>query len=354
MKLVVVARTDVGQVRAGNEDSFLVGEHGANEGTGIGWFAVADGMGGHQAGEVASATAVASLLDELRAGRPVDLAVGRANTEVFGRAQASPDLRGMGTTLTAATFTGTHLRIGHVGDSRAYLWRDGSFRQLTTDHSLVAELVAAGELTPEEAEVDHRRSMITRALGIGATVQVDALEVPLEPGDRILLCSDGLTTMVRDDDIAEVLRRHRDPARVADVLVAAANAAGGEDNVTVVLADVVADAADAPTPAPGPEPAPAPEPVAAPEPEPVVAIEPDPAPGPTIADEPAPAIEAVADAATPDPSAPAPAPEPAADDDTDPQGVPAIVLDDADFPDAVDTSALPAPLARRRWWRRSR
>ena len=347
MKLVVVARSDVGQVRAGNEDSFLVGEHGATEGDGVTWFAVADGMGGHQAGEVASATAVKTLLLELQSGQPVALAVSRANTQVFSRAEADPDLRGMGTTLTAATFDGERVRIGHVGDSRAYLWRDGSFRQVTTDHSLVAELIAVGELTPEQAEVDPRRSMITRALGIGAVVDVDSLDLEVMPGDRILLCSDGLTTMVRDDDIAEVLRRHRDPARVADVLVAAANAAGGEDNVTVLVADVVADEVDevdepdaAPAPvapaAPAAPVAPAPETPATPAtpetPETPVA-RPGPGPGPSTE----------------------PGPTSAADDDpTDPEGIAPIVVDDADFADALDTSALPAPVERRRWWRRHR
>lgn len=329
MKIVVVARTHVGQVRAGNEDSYLVGEAGGDAGDGVAWFAVADGMGGHQAGEVASATAVRTLLLELQSGRPVAVAVDRANTQVFARAESDPDLRGMGTTLTAATFDGERIQIGHVGDSRAYLWRDGTFRQVTTDHSLVAELIAIGELTPEQAEVDPRRSMITRALGIGATVEVDHLDLTVEPGDRILLCSDGLTTMVRDDDIAVVLGRHQDPARVADVLVAAANAAGGEDNVTVLVADVVADDEDASgdgdvvaATGPAPTPPPTPEaPVGTPEPEPESSS----------------------------------APEAAGDDDpTDPEGVPAIVVDDADFADAVDTSVLPAPVGRRHWWRRPR
>ena len=340
MRLVVVARTHVGQVRAGNEDSFLVGEHGATEGDDVAWFAVADGMGGHQAGEVASATAVATLLAQLQRGAPVETAVARANTEVFTRADRDPDLRGMGTTLTAAVFGEGHLRLGHVGDSRAYLWRDGNFRQLTTDHSLVAELIALGELTPAEAEVDPRRSMITRALGIGAEVAVDALDVALEPDDRILLCSDGLTTMVRDDDIAEVLRRHRDPARVADVLVAAANAAGGEDNVTVVIADVVADAAE--IPATG-----ATEPPAEPESEPGPDAE-----SAAVGDH----VDAGTEPTDPtDPAEPDDAPIPAADDDpTDPEGIAPIVVDDADFTDAFEVSALPAPLERRRWWRRSR
>lgn len=333
MKLVVVARTDVGQVRTGNEDAFLVGADGATAGDGVTWLAVADGMGGHRAGEVASATAVRTLLHELQSGQPVTVAVDRANTQVFSRAEADPDLRGMGTTLTAVTFDGERVHIGHVGDSRAYLWRDGSIRQVTTDHSLVAELIALGELTPEQAEVDPRRSMITRALGIGASVEVDGLDLAVEPGDRILLCSDGLTTMVRDDDIAVVLGRHRDPARVADVLVAAANAAGGEDNVTVVIADVVADADDADAPGASPTPG--------------AASSPPPAPAPPPAPPPAPVPERT--------SEPEPAPEPAADDDpTDPEGVPAVVVDDADFADAVDTSALPAPVERRRWWRRAR
>ena len=232
VRLLVASRSDVGRVRAGNEDAFLVADDPR-------LVAVADGMGGHQAGEVASATAVATLLERVQHGEPIDTAISAANDAVVTQSQDDESLRGMGTTLTAGMVDGSSLRIGHVGDSRAYLLHDGELRQLTTDHSVVAELIAAGELTEEQALVDPRRSMITRALGIEASVAVDVLTVELEPGDRLLLCSDGLTTMVRDDAIAEILAAERDRERAADALVDAANAAGGADNVTVVVADVV-------------------------------------------------------------------------------------------------------------------
>jgi len=236
MRLLVASRTDVGRVRAGNEDSFVVTDDAR-------LVAVADGMGGHQAGEVASATAIAALLDGLARDLPIGEAVWAANDAVVEQAAGDPALRGMGTTLTAGVLDDSALVIGHVGDSRAYLLRDGELRQVTTDHSVVAELVAAGEITEDEALVDPRRSMITRTIGIEATVEVDVLELPLAPGDRLLLCSDGLTTMVRDGAIAEILASEPDRERAADELVAAANLAGGTDNITVVVADVVDDAA---------------------------------------------------------------------------------------------------------------
>lgn len=235
VRLLVATRTDVGRVRAGNEDAFLA----IDDGTLV---AVADGMGGHQAGEVASAMAIESLHDGLAQGVPIADAIEAANTAVVTRAARELDLRGMGTTLTAGVLDGSRLVIGHVGDSRCYLLRAGALTQVTTDHSVVAELIAAGELTEAEALVDPRRAMITRALGIDATVQVDVLDLDLEPGDRLLLCSDGLTTMVRDPAIAEILTSEPDRERAAAELVEAANLAGGADNITVLVADVVTDA----------------------------------------------------------------------------------------------------------------
>jgi protein phosphatase len=231
VQLLVATRTDVGRVRPGNEDAFLVTDD-------VRLVAVADGMGGHQAGEVASATAITALLARVEEGDSIADAISRANDAVVTKAAEDVSLRGMGTTLTAGVVDGSSLLIGHVGDSRAYLLRDGALRQLTTDHSVIAELVAAGELTEAEALVDPRRAMITRALGIDASVVVDVLEVELVPGDRLLLCSDGLTTMVRDDGIAEILATETDRERAADALVEAANLAGGADNITVVVADV--------------------------------------------------------------------------------------------------------------------
>jgi PPM family protein phosphatase len=235
MKLLTTALTDVGRVRAANEDSFVIDDT-------AGVFAVADGMGGHQAGEVASATAIDALRTGLADGRPIDEAIVDANTAVVARASEDPGLRGMGTTLTAAVVGDDQvLVIGHVGDSRAYLLRAGDLERLTADHSVVAELIAAGQLTEAEAEIDPRRAMITRALGIDVDVEVDVIPVALTVGDRLLFCSDGLTTMLRDDAIAEVLRTQADRARAAQELVEAANDAGGVDNITVLLVDVVDD-----------------------------------------------------------------------------------------------------------------
>jgi len=252
LRLLTVALSDVGRVRAGNEDAYLLDPDS-------GMFAVADGMGGHQAGEVASSTAIAALRDAAPDGDSIADAIVQANAAVFDKAATDLALRGMGTTLTAAVLGDDGaLVLGHVGDSRAYQLRDGELRQLTSDHSVVAELIAAGELTEAEAEIDPRRAMITRALGIEFDVVVDVFPVVLERGDRLLLCSDGLTTMVRDAAIAAVLRDEPDRSHAARALVDAANDAGGADNITVVVGDVVDDMLDslpdAPAPAAPPDP----------------------------------------------------------------------------------------------------
>ncbi len=238
MRLLAGAATDVGMVREGNEDGFLIDDR-------LQLFAVADGMGGHQAGEVASATALEALRASVATGTALEQAVTAANAAVFEKASADEALRGMGTTLTTLSIDpdGAELLVGHVGDSRAYLVRDGELRQITEDHSLVEELVREGRLTPEQADVHPQRSIITRALGIDAAVNVDLVPVEIQPGDRILLCSDGLTTMLRPSDIATVLRREPDPGRAADLLVDAANAAGGEDNITALVVEVEDDGA---------------------------------------------------------------------------------------------------------------
>jgi PPM family protein phosphatase len=236
LKLVAAGVTDVGRVREGNEDGFL------DESLRLGVVAVADGMGGHRAGEVASATALESLRGAMAAGRPLRDAIVDANDAVLEKSVSDQQLRGMGTTLTAGTLgTDGNLVIGHVGDSRAYLLHDGELTQITDDHSLVEEMVRTGELTPEQAESHPQRSIITRALGIDPEVDVDVYPVQLGAGDRILLCSDGLTTMVRSEDIADILERERNPERAAQLLVDAANAAGGEDNITAVVVDAVED-----------------------------------------------------------------------------------------------------------------
>ncbi len=230
------AATDVGRVRDGNEDAYLVDDA-------MGLIAVADGMGGHRAGEVASATALEALRAAINGGRPLRESIEDANDAVYTKSLTDTSLRGMGTTLTAGTLVaGDTLLVGHVGDSRAYLLHDGELRQVTDDHSLVEELVREGRLTADEAAVHPQRSIITRALGVDASVEVDVYPVELVPGDRLLLCSDGLTGMVQPDDIAATLRRESDPARAAAQLVDAANAAGGEDNITVVVVAVTDEA----------------------------------------------------------------------------------------------------------------
>jgi PPM family protein phosphatase len=251
MRLEIGAATDVGQVREVNEDGYLVDEP-------LGLMAVADGVGGHRAGEVASATALEALRAALGSGRSLREAIEEANEAVFTKSLSNEDFRGMGTTLTAGTMaTGGTFIVGHVGDSRAYLLRGGELRQLTTDHSRVQELVDDGRLTADEAAVHPMRNVITRALGMDATVDVDIHPVQLEPGDRVLFCSDGLTGMLRDDLVGAELRRDSDLSRVVARLIDAANSAGGEDNITVVVAIVTADdapRAEAPVAAPVAEP----------------------------------------------------------------------------------------------------
>jgi protein phosphatase len=236
VRLVTGAATDVGRVRDGNEDAYLVDDA-------IGLVAVADGIGGHRAGEVASATAIEALRAAITSGRTLREAIEDANTAVFSKAQTDINLRGMGTTLTAGTLVaGNTVLLGHVGDSRAYLLRDGELRQVTVDHSLVEELVQEGKLTADEAAVHPQRSIITRSIGTDPVVDVDVYPVELAPGDRLVLCSDGLTDMVHTEDIGAIVRREDDPTRAASALVDAANQAGGVDNITVVVVAVTDEA----------------------------------------------------------------------------------------------------------------
>lgn len=223
--------TDTGRVRDHNEDGYLVDRD-------LQFAAVADGMGGHRGGEVASATALDALHASFAENGGLHDAVVAANRAVLDRAEGDQGLHGMGTTLTAGVLgdDGT-LLIGHVGDSRAYLVHDGELSRITTDHSVVEELIAAGDLAEEDRERDPRRSMITRAIGLDSDLEVDLYPVALEPGDRVVLCSDGLTAMVGEDAIADVLVAESDPTAAATRLVDAANAAGGVDNITVVILD---------------------------------------------------------------------------------------------------------------------
>ncbi len=226
------SRTDVGCVRDHNEDSLLVAPP---------LFAVADGMGGHAAGEVASEIAI-TVLGEKAPHTPDAAALGRAvedaNRAVILAANEKRGRAGMGTTITAAVLQKDRLVIAQVGDSRAYLLHQGRLQQLTRDHSLMADMIEAGRLTPEEARTHPNRSVITRALGSDPRMVPDLYEITVETGDRLLLCSDGLSSMVEDSAIESTLARTRDPQRCASMLVNEAIAAGGYDNVTVVVVDV--------------------------------------------------------------------------------------------------------------------
>lgn len=233
------AATDAGMVRAQNEDNLLMAEP---------LFAVADGMGGHAAGEVASETAIETL--RVAFGRNPSLdglveAIQEANRRVWQLGQEDPARRGMGTTLTAAALVpdgdDETLAIANVGDSRVYLLRDGDLSQVTDDHSLVEELVRRGQLSAEEALVHPQKHVVTRVLGMGPDVEVDMFPVTPYRRDRVLLASDGLFNEVTDDEIAAVLRRGGDPEAVARELVERAKTAGGSDNITVVVVDVVDD-----------------------------------------------------------------------------------------------------------------
>ncbi len=242
-------KTDPGRVRRRNEDAFVVDPP---------LFAVADGMGGAQAGEVASRLAAAAFreyreADELAPEERVRAIIKEANRRIYDRARTDSEVSGMGTTVTAALLTDGRVVIGHVGDSRAYRIRNGRLEQLTDDHSLVADLMRSGRLTAEEAEGHPQRSVITRALGTDPDVDVDTLVVEVEAGDLFLLCSDGLSTMVSDSEVLKTVERAGTLEEAARDLVRAANTGGGEDNVTVVLFRLDPDEAiDEPLVAPGP------------------------------------------------------------------------------------------------------
>ncbi len=229
--------TDAGKVRQNNEDAYLLGE-GKDETL----FAVADGIGGFEAGEVASRIAVEALR-ELEPGAPFEAAIGEANRRILAVGRGDERLSGMGTTIVALRFGGTQERpvaeVAHVGDSRAYLLRGGTMRPLTEDHSLVAELVRSGDLTRDQAAEHPQKNLITRALGADEEVDVDTAVLPVEAGDRILLCSDGLSDMVPEARISEILAESPDDPEIpVRRLLSAALDAGGADNVTVVVVDL--------------------------------------------------------------------------------------------------------------------
>jgi PPM family protein phosphatase len=230
----MAAVTDPGRKRRRNEDAYVVEPP---------LFGIADGMGGAQAGEIASRLATAALREGGTAEtggeqRIVDL-IQEANRRVYDRSSTDPNTSGMGTTITVALVEDGSVAFGHVGDSRAYLIRDASMEQLTEDHSLVNELLKTGRLSQEEAEVHPQRSVITRALGTDPDVDVDTFTVPAQTGDLFLLCSDGLTDMVSEESILSVVERNRNDIQAAlRALVKAANRGGGQDNITVVAFEI--------------------------------------------------------------------------------------------------------------------
>ncbi len=236
MRVRAGVATDIGRVREGNEDSYLA-EHPL--------YAVADGMGGHKGGEVASRLALETLETEFRERRDeLSQQIRDANTAVFERSRSDDSVEGMGTTLTAVVLRELTAQLVHVGDSRAYLLRAGDLRRLTDDHTLVNRMVRSGEISEAEAEVHPHRSVLTRSLGTDPDVAVDEFTVALTDGDRLLLCSDGLTGMVTEEQIRVILEAAPDPQDAADRLVRAANRAGGVDNITVVVLDIETEPGD--------------------------------------------------------------------------------------------------------------
>jgi serine/threonine protein phosphatase PrpC len=229
--------THAGKVRQNNEDALLVGE-GEDETL----FVVADGIGGFEAGEVASSLAV-DVLKDLQPDEPFKAAIGEANRRIVAAGRGDEKLSGMGTTVVAIRFGGKQgepvVEVAHVGDSRAYLMRCGDMNPITEDHSLVAELVRSGDLTRDQAAEHPQKNLITRALGADEEVDVDTAILPIEAGDRILLCSDGLSDMVSEPGISEMLADSPDdPERAARALLSAALDAGGNDNITIIVVDV--------------------------------------------------------------------------------------------------------------------
>ena len=231
--------SDTGRRRRRNEDNYVVAPP---------LFAVADGMGGAQAGEVASQLAASALeaggSDGLEGTTAIDALIQEANRRIYDRASTDPTASGMGTTMTVALVEGMSVAIGHVGDSRAYLVRGEHMEQLTEDHSLVNELRKTGKLSEEEAQIHPQRSVITRAVGTDPDVDIDGFTIEAEEGDVFLICSDGLSDMVEDEEILELVHANReDLDKAVKALVAAANRGGGEDNITAVAFRISSEAA---------------------------------------------------------------------------------------------------------------
>lgn len=231
MHVTAFGATDTGRVRARNEDTFLVD-------LAAGLVVVADGMGGHAAGDVASQTAVARLADAFHASGDLPAAVGAANHALIERARQSAELTGMGTTITAVYLQSNLLHCAHVGDSRLYRLRAGRLTQLTRDHTVAEDMIEQGALTRAAAMGHPLSSMLTRAIGSRTEVEVDAFTESLEKGDLLLLCSDGLSGLVSDEDLTVLLGQELELELLAGQLIEAANLRGGTDNITVVLVRV--------------------------------------------------------------------------------------------------------------------
>ncbi len=232
-----VSRTHIGNVRKSNQDALLVqpGEFGL--------YGVADGMGGHKAGDVASRMAVETLKEALSSARPNEeslrKAIEKANAEIYAAQCENPDLNGMGTTLTVIWEDKRRILLGHVGDSRAYRVRGGRIEQVSQDHSMVAELVRDGLITQEEALVHPYRNIITRALGVDAEVTADIISMNKRKGDKYLICSDGLSEYVRENEMLEILAS-MPMSEAADTMLSMALDGGGHDNISLVIAEVSA------------------------------------------------------------------------------------------------------------------
>jgi len=234
LRVIVDGKTDKGLVRKENEDAFCIEKD-------LGLLAIADGMGGHASGEVASKMAIEILSDSLKKeGEPLpdrlESGVKLANKMIYEVSRSQSQLNGMGTTLTAVQLDGKRLSIAHVGDSRAYLIRGGVIEQLTDDHTIVSEQVARGMITREEAARSDMRNILSKALGIAPEVDVDIEELTVSEGDQLVLCSDGLSELISDDEILSEVQSSKRPEIVCDELVNLAIQRGGEDNITVIVA----------------------------------------------------------------------------------------------------------------------
>lgn len=237
----VFSATDIGQKRHMNQDFIFTSEESVGNLPNL--FVVADGMGGHNAGDFASRYGVSVLVETVRKDKnfnPVKVmrnAIEAANREVFSQSRNDPSMAGMGTTMVVCTVVGGYAYIANVGDSRLYLAGSDSMTQITQDHSLIAEMVRLGELTPEEGRNHPDKNIITRAVGTNEDVKIDFFDVKLERGDQILMCSDGLSNMVEDQRIFEILKGEDTEEDKAQVLVDEANANGGRDNIAVIVVE---------------------------------------------------------------------------------------------------------------------